>query len=308
MFPEDNLKRELDDMKSTLVAPDTALLHREVARRSRVRHNRKAAVGLFAGAVAAVGLGSLYLADEKTEQIVVSEAPMVDEVLPVAESEEEIATTAALNETRPNIVINGVVEVSDGCFSLRSESSSTTPLAWPDGTTWQEPGQSVVLPDSTVIELGQPVEIIAARIDNTSDLWDEIRRQPLGPCDVSGLVDVLLVLGDQQPATAAEELLMTDTLSISELNDAVMEFLSGRLAEDNIRIEYSVGISIEVDRDSPKVVVGIPAETRQRSDVALVEEDLQRFVESLVGQASNNMSVDELFEVQATTGIDIGHG
>ena len=92
--------------------------------------------------------------------------------------------------------------------------------------------------------------------------------------------------------------IVVNGFSISDLNNAVKAFLTDRLAADDIRIEYSAGISLE-DREAPIVFVGIPEATRERADVALVEQGLQRFVESWVG-TQDNVSVDEVFEIRTT--------
>lgn len=72
MFPESNLKRELDSLRSDLVAPNAALLHSEVERRKRVRRRSKVS-GVFAAVVLA-GVISGWNLNGGTQQIVMSEA------------------------------------------------------------------------------------------------------------------------------------------------------------------------------------------------------------------------------------------
>ena len=108
--------------------------------------------------------------------------------------------------------------------------------------------------------------------------------------------DVPATVGPNGSDEVAE--IVVNGFSISDLNNAVKTFLTDRLAADDIRIEYSAGISLE-DREAPVVFVGIPEATRERADVALVEQGLQRFVESWVG-TQDNVSVDEVFEIRTT--------
>ena len=152
--------------------------------------------------------------------------------------------------------------------------------------------------DAIQVELAQPIGQRQVIDGNTDSPVDGVRlTSPTPPTtEAAFATSVPATVGPNGADEVAD--IVVDGFSISDLNNAVQAFLPDRLAADDIRIEYSVGISVE-DRESPTVVVGMEAATRERADVALVEQDLQRFVDSLVS-AEDNVVVDEVFEIRTT--------
>ena len=153
--------------------------------------------------------------------------------------------------------------------------------------------------DALQVELAEPIGQRQVIDGNTDSQVDGVRQPTPAPgtTQVAVATSVPATVGPNGGADEVAEIVV-DGFSISDLNNAVKAFLTDRLAADDVRIEYSVGISLE-DRESPLVVVGMEAATRERADVALAEQDLQRFVDSLVS-AEDNVVVDEVFEIRTT--------
>ena len=153
--------------------------------------------------------------------------------------------------------------------------------------------------DALQVELAEPIGQRQVIDGNTDSQVDGVRQPTPAPetTPVAVATSVPATVGPNGDSDEVAEI-VADGFSISDLNNAVKAFLTDRLAADDVLIEYSVGISLE-DRESPLVVVGMEAATRERADVALAEQDLQLFVDSLVS-AEDNVVVDEVFEIRTT--------
>jgi len=92
----------------------------------------------------------------------------------------------------------GVLTINDaGCPTIDDENV----LAWPTGSTWSMPGQSIELPDGSVVEMGDTLMVSASSPLNPSEWYDAATLELIDRCTAGSTVE------NRNPAGAPDVLI-----------------------------------------------------------------------------------------------------